>query len=89
MADIFSVTKHCPDLFLWVLLLGRSANSPIGELSKEWYQNAIAEFEERMGIEVPAVVEGLKYFEIAEQASPHGNRTLSPLDLKPRFTPTD
>jgi hypothetical protein len=66
MTKLSSVTKHCPDLLLWTLLLGRSGNSPLGEPGRIWYQKVIANIEEGLDIKVPAAVTGLGYFELAE-----------------------
>jgi hypothetical protein len=68
-----SVIRHCPDLLLWILLLGRSGNSPLGEPGRLWYSNLIAHVEENLQIKVPAVVSGLRYFELAEETRPNGS----------------
>ena len=73
MADLAAVARHCPDLLLWVLLLGRSGNSPLGEISRLWFAKFIAEVEESLDMHVPAVVEGLGYFELAEKTRRKGS----------------
>ncbi|TVY59629.1 hypothetical protein LSUE1_G008025, partial [Lachnellula suecica] len=59
MAELERVRERCPDLLLWVLTLGRSGNSPLGELGRAWYARGIAGLEEGFGVCVPAAVGGL------------------------------
>lgn len=73
MAKLSSVTKHCPDLLLWILLLGRSGNPPIAEPGKLWYSKVIANMEAGLQITVPPALAGLKYFEIAEGTTKKGS----------------
>jgi hypothetical protein len=73
MAKLSSVTKHCPDLLLWILLLGRSGNHSTEELGKLWYSKVIANMEAGLEITVPPTVEGLSYFEIAEGTTKKGS----------------
>jgi hypothetical protein len=77
-----SVIEHCPDLLLWVLLLGRSGNSPLGEPGRLWYLNVIAHVEENLHIKVPAVVSGLKYFELAEETRLNGSPSRAKIENK-------
>jgi hypothetical protein len=69
MAKLSSVTKHCPDLLLWILLLGRAGNPPIGDQGRLWYSKVISNMEAGLQITVPATVAGLEYFEIAESSA--------------------
>ena len=75
MVDLSSVAKHCPDLLLWILLLGRSGNSPLGEISRLWYLDSIVGMEDNMGITIPKTVAGLKYFELAEATRQNGSQS--------------
>jgi hypothetical protein len=75
MANLSSAKKLCPDLLLWVLLLGRSGNSPLGESSRLWFSKVIAYMEHNFETKVPATaVKGLKYFELAEGTRSHVTR---------------
>jgi hypothetical protein len=59
----------CPDLLLWVLLLGLSGANPLDADGKEWFLRQVGHFEESFGLQIPTTVAagaGLKYFELAE-----------------------
>lgn len=70
MAKLSSVTKHCPDLLLWILLLGRSGNSPLGEPGRLWYSKVISNMEAGLEMTVPSTLSGLNYFATAERSMP-------------------
>lgn len=74
MVDLSSAARRCPDLLLWILLLGRSGISPLGGPNKPWFLSLIAGMELTFGIRVPNAVAGLKYFQLAEQVS--GKKTI-------------
>ena len=67
MVDLSSAAKHCPDLLLWILLLGRSGVSPFGGPSKPWYLSLIAGMELTFEVKLPNKVAGLRYFQLAEK----------------------
>jgi hypothetical protein len=73
MAKLSTVTKHCPDLLLWTLLLGRSGYPPIPDHGKLWYSTVIANMEAGLEMTVPPSLVGLKYFEIVEGAAAKGS----------------
>jgi hypothetical protein len=69
MLDLGGIASWCPDLLLWVLLLGRSGANPLEMTGKSWFLKAIADLEAGFGVEVPeevTAVVGLNYFELAE-----------------------
>lgn len=66
MVDLSLGAKHCPDLLLWILLLGRSGTSPLGGPNKAWFLRLIASMEVSLDIEIPTTVSGLQYFNLAE-----------------------
>jgi hypothetical protein len=74
MADLSSVAKHCPDLLLWTLLLGRAGNSPLEDISRVWFRKGVAAIARNFGVEVPPSAVGLKYFELAEILRDRGQR---------------
>jgi hypothetical protein len=74
MTDLSSVEQHCPDLLIWIYLLGRSGNSPLDERGKAWYRNRIADMEDTFGIVVPPTVTGLRYLELLETVKPNEER---------------
>ena len=62
----------CPDLLLWMLMLGRSGANPleVGARGRGWFDGEIQMVEDIFGVEVPVAlkyIEGLRYFEIAEE----------------------
>jgi hypothetical protein len=67
MVDLSPVARQCPDLLLWILLLGRSGTFPLGGPGRLWYLEVISDMEKTLDIEVPSAAAGLKYFELAEQ----------------------
>ena len=73
MAKLSSVTKHCPDLLLWTLLLGRAGYPPIEDHGRLWYSTVIANMEAGLEISVPPTLAGLKYFEVVEGATAQGS----------------
>jgi hypothetical protein len=69
MVDLERVAERCPDLLLWVLMLGRSGSNPLEMRGRVWYAERIKEMEEGFGVSVPwtpGALAGLGYFEIAE-----------------------
>jgi hypothetical protein len=66
MEDLSTALKHCPDLLLWIILLGRSGNSPLGDHGRLWYATAIAGMANNFGLKIPPSLTGLEYFELAE-----------------------
>jgi len=69
MVDLESVAERCPDLLLWVLMLGRSGSNPLEMRGKMWFAERIEEVESAFGVSVPGrlgAVAGLRYFELAE-----------------------
>jgi hypothetical protein len=63
----------CPELLLWVLMLGRSGAYPLelGARGRLWFDREIKMVEDVFGVEVPVnlkAIKGLNYFEIAEGA---------------------
>jgi hypothetical protein len=76
MANLSFIARHCSDLLLWILVLGRSGNSPIGgEVGMMWYSRAIADMEGHLNIEVPRTLTGLEYFNVAEATRPRESRS--------------
>lgn len=73
IANLSLVTQYCPDLLLWILLLGRSGNPPIAEPGRLWYSAVIENMEAGLEITVPPTLAGLKYFEIAEGTAGTGS----------------
>jgi len=70
MVDLEEVADCCPDLLLWVLILGRSGVIPIGEPpAKIWYAEAIEDLGFRSNFTILGKVKGIMYFEIAEGIS--------------------
>ncbi len=73
LVELERVMACCPELLLWVLMLGRSGANPL-ELSARgrlWFDREIKMVEDMFGVEVPVnlkAIEGLNYFEIAEGA---------------------
>jgi hypothetical protein len=83
VANLSSVTRLCPDLLLWTLLLGRSGNSPFGESGRQWFSKEIANMEDNFDTKVPTTaVRGLKYFELAEETASHVTRKVVTIDTK-------
>jgi hypothetical protein len=68
MVDFGEIGRHCPDLLLWVLLLGRSGTSPLGGVEKLWYLKILDDMEDELDVNVPSAVAGLDYFKVAEAA---------------------
>jgi len=50
MVELEEVMRLCPDLMLWVLMVGRAGNPPPAEVSRIWFEKGIEEIEERFGI---------------------------------------
>ncbi|TVY32518.1 hypothetical protein LSUB1_G007535 [Lachnellula subtilissima] len=69
MAEFDALAAACPELLLWVLVMGRSGIAPVeeGEASRRWYNLTIADVEARFGIVVPPTLAGWAYFEVAER----------------------
>jgi hypothetical protein len=68
MVDFGEIGRHCPDLLLWVLLLGRSGTSPLGGAGNLWYLKMLDDMEDELDVDVPNAVAGLNYFTVAEAA---------------------
>jgi hypothetical protein len=68
MVDFGEIGRHCPDLLLWVLLLGRSGTPPLGGAGKLWYLKILDDMEDELDVDVPNTVAGLNYFTVAEAA---------------------
>ena len=66
MLDLGVAARLCPDLLLWVLMLGRSGVNPLGGPSKPWFSNVIADIEHTFLVKVPDKAWGLTYFLLAE-----------------------
>ncbi len=69
MVDLEGLAEWCPDLLLWVLLLGRSGANPLEINGRAWFSRTIGELEGHFEVQVPGAitaVAGLKYFELAE-----------------------
>lgn len=69
LVELEGVMGLCPDLLLWVLMLGRSGANPLEIGARAWFAAEIREVEEQFGVVVPLEVKevsGLRYFEIAE-----------------------
>jgi hypothetical protein len=76
MANLSFIARHCSDLLLWILVLGRSGNSPIGgEVGMIWYSSAITDMEDHLDIKVPKALSGLGYFSVAEGTRPMESRS--------------
>lgn len=71
MADFDALAAQCPELLLFVLMLGRSGNAPVGvqegEASRVWYEKTIGDVGRGFGVKVPATLAGWGYFEVAER----------------------
>jgi hypothetical protein len=81
VANLSTVTRSCPDLLLWILLLGRSGNSPLGESGRLWFSKEIAYMEDNFDTKVPTTaVRGLTYFELAEETGSHMTRSVLTID---------
>jgi hypothetical protein len=76
MVDLDAVARQCPDLLLWVLMLGRSGNMPLeaGEAGRLWYAKVIKDVEGSFGATVPGAVAGMKYFDVAESTNRSGGK---------------
>jgi hypothetical protein len=68
MVDFGEIGRHCPDLLLWVLLLGRSGTSPLGGAGNLWYLKILDDMKVELDVDVPNAVAGLNYFNVAEAA---------------------
>jgi hypothetical protein len=73
LVELERVLACCPELLLWVLMLGRSGANPLelGARGRLWFDREIKMTEDTFGVEVPVnlkAIEGLNYFEIAEGA---------------------
>jgi len=73
LVELEPVMACCPELLLWVLMLGRSGANPLelGARGRLWFDREIKMVEDTFGVEVPVnlkAIEGLNYFEIAEGA---------------------
>jgi len=62
MLDLDEIAMKCPDLLVFVLLLGRAGVSPFGGPGKVWFEGIIKELE----VDVEGVVGVFRYFELAE-----------------------
>jgi hypothetical protein len=74
MADLANIGRHCPDLLLWVLLLGRSGTSPLGGAGKLWFLKILDDMEDELDVDVPGAVAGLNYFKVAEATRVKGRK---------------
>jgi len=76
MLDLDAIAGQCPDLLLWILMLGRSGNMPLeaGAAGRLWYARTIKEVEGSFGITVPGALVGLQYFDVAESANRRGGK---------------
>lgn len=61
MVDLGEISGKCPDLLVWVVVLGRSGVLPGPGMGRSWYEEVLGELE----VKVEGVVGGLRYFEIA------------------------
>lgn len=69
LVELEEVRMRCPDLLLWVLMLGRSGANPLERSETQWFLDEIGEVESSYEIQVPPGIKdiaGLRYFEIAE-----------------------
>jgi hypothetical protein len=82
MVDLSPVARYCPDLLLWILLLGRSGNSPLGGPGKLWFLKVLVDIEDNFDIDVPTAVAGLQYFLLAEETMLNSSRIREEVDNK-------
>ncbi len=82
LVDLSFVVSQCPDLLLWIFLLGRSGNPPLGGPGRLWFLEAIVDMEKNLDIEVPTGVAGLKYFELAEGTRSKRSRSGKEIEVK-------
>jgi len=67
MVDLLLLRRHCPDIFLWILLLGRAGNHPLAKGGGLWFRRMISIMWGDSGDELPSALVGLGYFEVSER----------------------
>lgn len=68
MIDLTLPQSCCPDMFLWILLLGRAGTSPLRKGGKMWFQRTITSVGKGLHYQIPSSLAGLGYFEISERS---------------------
>lgn len=72
LVGLDGVMMRCPDLLLWVLMLGMSGANPLEVGARAWFVGEIMEVEANFEAKVPKglkEISGMMYFEIAESAA--------------------
>jgi hypothetical protein len=72
-----SLVTNCPDLLLWILLLGRSGITPLGGPHKPWFLSLLAGMELTFRVKIPTALSGLEYFQLPEQLSKKGSMVVA------------
>jgi hypothetical protein len=71
LIELDNVARWCPDLLLWVLMLGMSGANPLEVGARAWFVREIMEVEGLFEVKVPKglkEISGMQYFELAEAA---------------------
>jgi hypothetical protein len=71
LIELDNVARWCPDLLLWVLMLGMSGANPLEAGARAWFVREIMEVEELFEVKIPKglkEISGMQYFELAEAA---------------------
>jgi hypothetical protein len=71
LVELENVIRWCPDLLLWVLMLGMSGANPLEVGARAWFVGEIMEVERLLEVKVPKGLKelsGMQYFEHAEGA---------------------
>lgn len=66
MLDLSAVLEFCPDVFLWTLMLGRSA-APMRGPDRGWFVGIVADLTNLLGVRAREKLEGVQYFDVVRQ----------------------